>query len=130
MLQSFKSRILCTRNVIMSFNKNTFESFEAKKYSLCVCVHEQKSPQEKEKGWGGWSSWGKSLLSSATSTVGMWTDIFFFPLTQPYTHTHHPESLTLHVSVRRTEPDLSQNEGRRGFAPPQDLSGRRGTGGG
>ncbi|KAG8014811.1 Krueppel-like factor 3, partial [Nibea albiflora] len=28
------------------------------------------SPQEKEKGWGGWSSWGKSLLSSATSTVG------------------------------------------------------------
>lgn len=28
------------------------------------------SAQEKEKGWGGWSSWGKSLLSSATSTVG------------------------------------------------------------
>ncbi|XP_029290317.1 protein NOXP20 isoform X2 [Cottoperca gobio] len=25
---------------------------------------------EKEKGWGVWSSWGKSLLSSATSTVG------------------------------------------------------------
>ncbi|XP_022061761.2 protein NOXP20 isoform X2 [Acanthochromis polyacanthus] len=30
----------------------------------------EKSLQEKEKGWGGWSSWGKSLLSSATSTVG------------------------------------------------------------
>ncbi|XP_070845818.1 protein NOXP20 isoform X3 [Chaetodon trifascialis] len=29
-----------------------------------------KSLQEGEKGWGGWSSWGKSLLSSATSTVG------------------------------------------------------------
>ncbi|XP_070683808.1 protein NOXP20 isoform X2 [Pempheris klunzingeri] len=28
------------------------------------------SLQEKEKGWGGWSSWGKSLLSSASSTVG------------------------------------------------------------
>ncbi|XP_049428645.1 protein NOXP20 isoform X1 [Epinephelus fuscoguttatus] len=28
------------------------------------------SLQEKEKGWGGWSSWGKSILSSATSTVG------------------------------------------------------------
>ncbi|XP_059194081.1 protein NOXP20 isoform X2 [Centropristis striata] len=27
------------------------------------------SVQEKEKGWGGWSSWGKSLLSSATSSV-------------------------------------------------------------
>ncbi|XP_072239374.1 protein NOXP20 isoform X2 [Leuresthes tenuis] len=25
---------------------------------------------EKEKGWGGWSSWGKSLLSSASSSVG------------------------------------------------------------
>ncbi|KAF6733456.1 Protein Noxp20 [Oryzias melastigma] len=31
---------------------------------------EQKSLQQKEKSWGGWSSWGKSLLSSATSTVG------------------------------------------------------------
>lgn len=31
----------------------------------------KKSLQEKERGWGGWSSWGKSLLSSATSTVGM-----------------------------------------------------------
>uniref|UniRef100_A0A671TKX4 Family with sequence similarity 114 member A1 n=1 Tax=Sparus aurata TaxID=8175 RepID=A0A671TKX4_SPAAU len=30
----------------------------------------EKSLQEKEKGWGGWSSWGKSLLSSATSSVG------------------------------------------------------------
>ncbi|XP_076585513.1 protein NOXP20 isoform X2 [Chaetodon auriga] len=30
----------------------------------------EKSLQEGEKGWGGWSSWGKSLLSSATSTVG------------------------------------------------------------
>ncbi|XP_068448237.1 protein NOXP20 isoform X2 [Clinocottus analis] len=30
----------------------------------------ESSPQEKEKGWGGWSSWGKSLLSSASSTVG------------------------------------------------------------
>ncbi|KAM9363688.1 protein NOXP20 [Symphorus nematophorus] len=30
----------------------------------------EKSLQEKEKGWGGWSSWGKSLLSSASSTVG------------------------------------------------------------
>ncbi|GLD66970.1 protein NOXP20, partial [Lates japonicus] len=28
-----------------------------------------RSLQEREKGWGGWSSWGKSLLSSATSTV-------------------------------------------------------------
>ncbi|XP_017259927.1 protein NOXP20 isoform X2 [Kryptolebias marmoratus] len=28
------------------------------------------SLQQEEKGWGGWSSWGKSLLSSATSTVG------------------------------------------------------------
>ncbi|XP_067353189.1 protein NOXP20 isoform X1 [Channa argus] len=28
------------------------------------------SLQEKGKGWGDWSSWGKSLLSSATSTVG------------------------------------------------------------
>ncbi|XP_053193010.1 protein NOXP20 isoform X2 [Scomber japonicus] len=28
------------------------------------------TPQEKGKGWGGWSSWGKSLLSSATSSVG------------------------------------------------------------
>ncbi|KAM7394230.1 hypothetical protein PAMP_021043 [Pampus punctatissimus] len=30
----------------------------------------ERSSLEKEKGWGGWSSWGKSLLSSATSTVG------------------------------------------------------------
>ncbi|XP_044202767.1 protein NOXP20 isoform X2 [Thunnus albacares] len=30
----------------------------------------ERSAQEKEKGWGGWSSWGKSLLTSATSTVG------------------------------------------------------------
>lgn len=30
----------------------------------------QRSLQEEGKGWGGWSSWGKSLLSSATSTVG------------------------------------------------------------
>ncbi|XP_051242167.1 protein NOXP20 isoform X2 [Dicentrarchus labrax] len=30
----------------------------------------ERSLQEKEKGWGGWSSWGKSLLSSATSSVG------------------------------------------------------------
>nr|XP_020479855.1 protein NOXP20 isoform X2 [Monopterus albus] len=30
----------------------------------------ESSHQEKEKGWGGWSSWGKSLLNSATSTVG------------------------------------------------------------
>ncbi|CAK6972232.1 protein NOXP20 isoform X2 [Scomber scombrus] len=28
------------------------------------------TPQEKGKGWGGWSSWGKSILSSATSSVG------------------------------------------------------------
>uniref|UniRef100_A0A3Q2WA21 Family with sequence similarity 114 member A1 n=1 Tax=Haplochromis burtoni TaxID=8153 RepID=A0A3Q2WA21_HAPBU len=25
---------------------------------------------DKEKGWGAWSSWGKSLLTTATSTVG------------------------------------------------------------
>ncbi|XP_013889352.1 protein NOXP20 isoform X2 [Austrofundulus limnaeus] len=31
---------------------------------------EETSLQQKEKIWGGWSSWGKSLLSSATSTVG------------------------------------------------------------
>ncbi|XP_069023579.1 protein NOXP20 isoform X1 [Embiotoca jacksoni] len=30
----------------------------------------ESSLQEKEKGWGGWSSWGKSFLSSATSTMG------------------------------------------------------------
>ncbi|XP_008276641.1 protein NOXP20 isoform X2 [Stegastes partitus] len=30
----------------------------------------ESSLHEQEKGWGGWSSWGKSLLSSATSTVG------------------------------------------------------------
>lgn len=30
----------------------------------------ERSLQEREKGWGGWSLWGKSLLSSATSTVG------------------------------------------------------------
>ncbi|XP_054460381.1 protein NOXP20 isoform X2 [Anoplopoma fimbria] len=30
----------------------------------------ESSPQEKDKGWGGWSSWGKSLLSSASSTMG------------------------------------------------------------
>ncbi|XP_068607097.1 protein NOXP20 [Brachionichthys hirsutus] len=30
----------------------------------------QMSCQEKEKSWEGWSSWGKSLLSNATSTVG------------------------------------------------------------
>ncbi|KAM3624458.1 uncharacterized protein V6R79_023750 [Siganus canaliculatus] len=30
----------------------------------------EASLQEREKGWGGWSSWGKSLLSSATSTMG------------------------------------------------------------
>uniref|UniRef100_A0A3P9NM18 Family with sequence similarity 114 member A1 n=1 Tax=Poecilia reticulata TaxID=8081 RepID=A0A3P9NM18_POERE len=29
-----------------------------------------ESLEEEEKGWGGWSTWGKSLLSSATSTVG------------------------------------------------------------
>ncbi|KAM7009729.1 protein NOXP20 [Tautogolabrus adspersus] len=32
--------------------------------------NEERSLQEKEKGWGGWGSWGKSLLSSATSSVG------------------------------------------------------------
>uniref|UniRef100_A0A1A7WAK5 Family with sequence similarity 114, member A1 n=1 Tax=Iconisemion striatum TaxID=60296 RepID=A0A1A7WAK5_9TELE len=31
---------------------------------------EELSLQQKDKSWGGWSSWGKSLLSSATSTVG------------------------------------------------------------
>uniref|UniRef100_A0A3P9KAX8 Family with sequence similarity 114 member A1 n=1 Tax=Oryzias latipes TaxID=8090 RepID=A0A3P9KAX8_ORYLA len=31
---------------------------------------EQNSLQQKEKSWGGWSSWGKSLLSTATSSVG------------------------------------------------------------
>uniref|UniRef100_A0A3B4BK87 Uncharacterized protein n=1 Tax=Periophthalmus magnuspinnatus TaxID=409849 RepID=A0A3B4BK87_9GOBI len=31
---------------------------------------EQSSPQETDKSWVGWSSWGKSILSSATSTVG------------------------------------------------------------
>ncbi|XP_043971029.1 protein NOXP20 isoform X6 [Gambusia affinis] len=30
----------------------------------------QVSVQQKDQGWGGWSTWGKSLLSSATSTVG------------------------------------------------------------
>ncbi|XP_037327670.2 protein NOXP20 isoform X2 [Pungitius pungitius] len=30
----------------------------------------ERPPQEKEKGWGGWSSWGKSLLSSASFSVG------------------------------------------------------------
>ncbi|KAJ0033078.1 hypothetical protein NQD34_000185 [Periophthalmus magnuspinnatus] len=33
-------------------------------------VEEQSSPQETDKSWVGWSSWGKSILSSATSTVG------------------------------------------------------------
>ncbi|XP_055768733.1 protein NOXP20 isoform X2 [Salvelinus fontinalis] len=31
---------------------------------------EEDSLQVKGKGWGGWSSWGKSLLTSATSTMG------------------------------------------------------------
>ncbi|XP_047222181.1 protein NOXP20 isoform X2 [Girardinichthys multiradiatus] len=31
---------------------------------------EKMSVQQKEQGWGGWSTWGKSLLSNATSTVG------------------------------------------------------------
>ncbi|CAJ1052143.1 protein NOXP20 isoform X2 [Xyrichtys novacula] len=31
---------------------------------------ETTSLLEKDKGWGGWSTWGKSLLSSATSSVG------------------------------------------------------------
>ncbi|XP_028830976.1 protein NOXP20 isoform X2 [Denticeps clupeoides] len=32
---------------------------------------ETECPTENEsKGWGGWSSWGKSLLTSATSSVG------------------------------------------------------------
>uniref|UniRef100_A0A3B4H8S0 Family with sequence similarity 114 member A1 n=1 Tax=Pundamilia nyererei TaxID=303518 RepID=A0A3B4H8S0_9CICH len=31
---------------------------------------EAKSLLDKEKGWGAWSSWGKSLLTTATSTVG------------------------------------------------------------
>lgn len=30
----------------------------------------ESSFQEKDKGWGGWSSWGKSILSSASSSVG------------------------------------------------------------
>nr|XP_023008801.2 protein NOXP20 isoform X1 [Maylandia zebra]XP_023008802.2 protein NOXP20 isoform X1 [Maylandia zebra] len=30
----------------------------------------EKSLLDKEKGWGAWSSWGKSLLTTATSTVG------------------------------------------------------------
>ncbi|XP_006787324.1 protein NOXP20 [Neolamprologus brichardi] len=30
----------------------------------------EKSVLDKEKGWGAWSSWGKSLLTTATSTVG------------------------------------------------------------
>ncbi|KAG7486321.1 hypothetical protein JOB18_029335 [Solea senegalensis] len=30
----------------------------------------EEDVEEKEKSWGGWSSWGKSLLSSATSTMG------------------------------------------------------------
>uniref|UniRef100_A0A3B4BJF3 Uncharacterized protein n=1 Tax=Periophthalmus magnuspinnatus TaxID=409849 RepID=A0A3B4BJF3_9GOBI len=30
----------------------------------------ESSPQETDKSWVGWSSWGKSILSSATSTVG------------------------------------------------------------
>ncbi|KAK7929439.1 hypothetical protein WMY93_005834 [Mugilogobius chulae] len=33
-------------------------------------VEEQRSPEETDKRWGGWSSWGKSILSNATSTVG------------------------------------------------------------
>uniref|UniRef100_A0A3P8PZ97 Family with sequence similarity 114 member A1 n=1 Tax=Astatotilapia calliptera TaxID=8154 RepID=A0A3P8PZ97_ASTCA len=31
---------------------------------------EEDSLLDKEKGWGAWSSWGKSLLTTATSTVG------------------------------------------------------------
>ncbi|XP_055004103.1 protein Noxp20-like, partial [Boleophthalmus pectinirostris] len=31
-------------------------------------VEEQRSAQETDKSWVGWSSWGKSILSSATST--------------------------------------------------------------
>ncbi|XP_037530889.1 protein NOXP20 [Nematolebias whitei] len=30
----------------------------------------EEEEKQTEKSWGGWSSWGKSLLSSATSTVG------------------------------------------------------------
>uniref|UniRef100_A0A8D0AER4 Family with sequence similarity 114 member A1 n=1 Tax=Sander lucioperca TaxID=283035 RepID=A0A8D0AER4_SANLU len=40
----------------------------AHEYGAPTPVH--ANANEKEKGWGGWSSWGKSLLSSATSTVG------------------------------------------------------------
>ncbi|KAM9769748.1 protein NOXP20 isoform 2-T3 [Menidia menidia] len=32
--------------------------------------HVETSLQQNEGVWGGWSTWGKSLLSSATSTVG------------------------------------------------------------
>ncbi|XP_049328553.1 protein NOXP20 isoform X2 [Astyanax mexicanus] len=31
---------------------------------------EEETSDSQSKGWGGWSSWGKSLLTSATSTVG------------------------------------------------------------
>ncbi len=47
---------------------------------VCACVCVQRSLQEKEKGWAGWSSWGKNLLSSATSSVGMSSVVSFHRL--------------------------------------------------
>lgn len=38
---------------------------------LCVCIQVPTDPAGKP--WEGWGSWGKSLLTSATSTVGKYT---------------------------------------------------------
>ncbi|XP_073323430.1 protein NOXP20 isoform X2 [Pagrus major] len=68
----------------------------------------EKSLQEKEKGWGGWSSWGKSLISSATSSVGQ-------SLTS--VKVKAGEALRLHsasVGEEAREEDEGAEEGREG----------------
>lgn len=39
-------------------------------HRLCVDACYQSLDESKPKGWSSWGSWGKSLLTTATSTVG------------------------------------------------------------
>uniref|UniRef100_A0A1A8DE85 Family with sequence similarity 114, member A1 n=1 Tax=Nothobranchius kadleci TaxID=1051664 RepID=A0A1A8DE85_NOTKA len=65
-----------------------------------------------QKSWGGWSSWGKSLLSSATSTVGQ-------SLTS--VKVKAGEALRLHkASVGEEAQEVEEEEGDGGGAEQED----------
>ena len=93
---------------------------------MCVFVCIQPSIDTAGKSWGGWSSWGKSLLTSATSTVGKWLwqsnseeSILIFG---------QYKTQCVNVSLR-SEPELRAWEGGWGPADAAGLLMWRGGGG-